>query len=146
MAPAVNADGTLRIDIVDGRTAKEQWPVGWKTDVPERDSLPKLFESLPVEIVDSPLSNTLDAIEKRLGVPMLLDYNVVAAKKIVPEEIKVSFPAKRSFYKRVLDRVLFQAGLQAEVRLDDADHPFIWLTSFSRRVNRDSEVADPCVE
>ena len=128
LAPAVNADGSLRVDIVDGRTAQQQWPVGWKTDAPIRKTLPKLFESLPTEIVDTPLENVISAIQQRLGVPILIDHHAISRKRIEPMKVKVSFPSKRTFYKRVLDRVLFQAGLQAEVRSDDADHPFIWLT------------------
>ena len=37
---------------------------------------------------------------------------------------KVNFPAKRSFYQRILDRVLYQAGLEAELRVDEAEQPF----------------------
>ncbi|MDG2381696.1 MAG: hypothetical protein P8N76_08475 [Pirellulaceae bacterium] len=127
-APAVSPDGTLRVDIIDGRTAKQRWPVGWKTETPTRQMLPKLFESLSTEIVDTPLKDVLAAIQQRLGVPILIDHESIARKRIEPMKVKVAFPAKRTFYKRILDRVLFQAGLQAEIRNDDADRPFIWLT------------------
>ena len=43
--------------------------------------------------------------------------------------LRVRFPAKRTFYKRVLDQVLFQARLEAELRVDDANRPFIWVTT-----------------
>jgi len=35
---------------------------------------------------------------------------------------------KRTFYSRILKQVLFQAKLKYEVRLDEAERPFLWVS------------------
>jgi hypothetical protein len=40
----------------------------------------------------------------------------------------VTLPRTKTYYKRVLDRVLAQARLGAQVRIDEAGTPFLWIT------------------
>jgi len=128
LAPSIDGSGSLTLNIVNARTAKEHWPVGWETNAADRDTIPKLFEKLPVEIVDTPLSDVLNVLQTRLKVPFLIDHRGLNAARISLSETKVKFPAKQTFYKRVLDRVLFQARLKMEIKLDEADRPIVWLT------------------
>lgn len=128
LAPSTDGSGSLTLNIINARTAKEQWPVGWETNAPDRDSIPKLFEKLPVEIVDTPLADVLNVLQTRLKVPFLIDHRSLNAARISLTETKVKFPAKQTFYKRVLDRVLFQARLKMEIKLDEADRPIVWVT------------------
>ena len=44
----------------------------------------------------------------------------------------VSFPLKRTFYKKALENVLFQARLRSELRVDEAGTPFLWISSTKR--------------
>ncbi len=132
IVPKRSADDSISLRIVPGRNASEAWPVGWDLDKPNREALPKLFDFLQVEIVATPLDEALLALQKRLDVPFLLDHNSMAARNINPSEKQVRFPSKRTFYKRVLDQLLFQARLEAQPRIDDAGEPFIWITTIGR--------------
>ena len=44
----------------------------------------------------------------------------------------VDLPPKKTFYKKILDLLLFQKKLVAEVRTDEAGSAFLWITSAKR--------------
>ncbi|MDP6447493.1 MAG: hypothetical protein QF805_27100, partial [Pirellulaceae bacterium] len=82
-----------------------------------------------VEITDVPLQKAIDAIQPRLKMPVLIDLNSAAALDIDPATFKVTVPPGRTYYKRILDKALFQAKMKVEIRMDEADRVFLWLTA-----------------
>ncbi len=121
-------DGTTRLVIRSAREVSEHWPVGWPATGAPHEHVPKLHEFLEVEIIETPLSESVAAIQGRLEIPVLYDQNGMARQRIDPDRKLVSFPAKRTFYSRILKNLLFQAKLKYEVRLDEADNPFLWIS------------------
>ncbi len=121
--------GQVRLKISRAANLPQAWPVGWPPEQPPRATLPRLFEFLPVEIAQTPLDQALAALQGRLEVPFLLDHAALKRRQIDLSQIPVDFPAKRSFYQRILDRLLYQAGLEAELRVDEAQQPFLWISS-----------------
>ena len=107
----------------------DMWPIGWPPDEKdESKTIPKLFEFLDVDINGAAAGTAIDALQQRLKVPILWDYNNMVRQKIdLKKPVKV--PAGKSYYRKILDRVLFQTGLKAEVRVDDAGSPLIWITT-----------------
>jgi hypothetical protein len=122
------ADGKLRLCIADSRRAKEHWPIGWEPKAPAGETVPELFKFLNVEITDFSLGQTLDAIGGRVKVPIVIDYNALARLEVDLATAKVEMPKTNTFYGKALDRILVQANLKYEVRADEADKPFIWIS------------------
>ena len=119
----------LRLRIADSRSAAEHWPVGWPSkDNPGR-TLPELFKFLNVEIADTSLGETLKAIGSRVKAPIVIDYNALARLDVDLAKKKVELPKTNTFYGKALDRILFQANLKYEVRVDEADKPFLWISA-----------------
>ena len=123
-------DGQVRLLIGAAGEISESWPIGW----PPQDSpfkiAPALFQYLVVEIADqTPLSDVTTEIQSRVKMPFLYDHNTIARDRLDPKRSPVSFPEKRTFYKKILDTVLFQARLQSELKVDDAGTPFLWISS-----------------
>lgn len=114
------------VTVASGQTV---WPVGWPITKPERDVLPMMFEMLNVELDDVDLAQVVTVIAERLKTPVLVDQQALVRQKIDMAAIKVSHPSKQTFYKKVLQIVLFKARLKHEVRVDDADKPLIWITT-----------------
>ena len=114
------------VTVAGGQTV---WPVGWPVTKPERDVLPTMFEMLNVELDDVDLAQVVTVIAERLKAPVLVDQQALVRQKIDMATIKVSHPSKQTFYKKVLQIVLFKARLKHEVRVDDADKPLIWITT-----------------
>ncbi len=132
MMPQKQADGTIKLWITDVRRASESWPVGWPSDKPPRDTAPKLLEFLKVEIKDTPLAEALATISARLDLPLLFDHNALARHKIDPAQVKVSLPLERMYYQGILDRLLNQAQLKSELRIDEAERPFLWISTLRK--------------
>ena len=81
-----------------------------------------------VEISGFTLEETLAAIGPRVKIPIYMDHAALAAHKIEPDKIQVRLARTRTIYKRVIDRVLAQAKLGSQVRIDEAGTPFLWIT------------------
>jgi len=130
--PRKRNDGTILLWIAEVGDEKEIWPIGWPIQDSPAAVAPKLFDSLQVEIQDTPLSQAIDAIQPRISLPFLFDYNAMARHRVDPETANINFPSRRASYKRILDNVMFQAGLSSELRMDEADQPFLWISTTKR--------------
>jgi hypothetical protein len=104
------------------------WPIGWRPDRLGGEIAPALFEPRNAEIEGYTLDETLAAIQSRVSIPFYLDRAALRAKKINPADIKVRLARTRRSYMRVLDRVLAQARLHCQIRVDEAGTPFLWIT------------------
>lgn len=128
-APEKNAGGKVQLVVGTTREVTEAWPVGWPVKDRPVDALPAIMNYLNIELKGTSLSEALPALAGKLKVPLLIDYNGLARKKIDLEETKVDLPKARMFYGKILDRILFPAHLKYEIRIDEADKPFLWITT-----------------
>jgi hypothetical protein len=46
--------------------------------------------------------------------------------------VKVSTKKARRTYASVVDEILYQAKLKAELRMDEAEKPFLWITTLKQ--------------
>jgi len=122
------AGSETRLRIADSRTAKESWPVGWRPKGNPRETLPDLFKFLTVQIDQAPVSEAIASVASRLKTPALIDRNSLARFE-ADLNTKVNFPSANTFYGNLLDRTLSQAKLKYELRVDEADKPFLWITT-----------------
>ena len=123
------AGGRVHLDVVRARPDLEIWPVGWESDKPRRDVVPALFEFHNVNVQNVSVTVALEAIGKRLKLPVLIDHNALARHGIEPAKLLVSHPASRTTYSMALRKLLFQARLKSEIRVDESDQPFLWITT-----------------
>ncbi len=107
----------------------DAWPVGWPPEKPLPQVVPAMYESFNANIENVPVSKVLEAVSQRLKIPYLFDHNALARHGIEPEAKKVNSPQSRVTYHQLLRRVLSQAGLKYEVRVDEAEKPFLWITT-----------------
>lgn len=121
----------LRLRIGTSGSAKEFWPVGWPPKGNPSETMPELFKYLKLEVVDTPLAEAVTAIAGRMKAPVLLDHNALARSQVDLNK-KVSHSAASVFYARGLDRLLFEARLKYELRVDEADKPFFWITTLKQ--------------
>ena len=115
-------------DMPDAAKGEDSWPIGTPSEKSPRELAPVLMEFLNVEIDGYTLAEAVDAMGPRIKLPIYWDHAALAAAHIDPTEVKVSVPKTRTYYKRVLDRVLAQAHLAGQLRIDEADTPFLYIT------------------
>lgn len=118
----------LRLRISDSQAVKENWPIGWPVKSNPGQTLPGLFKFLDVEVQKTPLAEALAAVAGRLKTPYLIDHNSVARRSIDLNQ-KVDLPKGQTYYNRALERLLIQAKLKYDLRIDEADKPFLWITA-----------------
>lgn len=130
VAPQRQGTETL-MRIGDVREVRESWPIGWPSSKGPGVTLPKLFKRLNVEIGEISVEKAVAAIQQRLEVPVLFDHNSLARKGIDIQREQVSLPPVNTYYKEILDRLLKQAKLKSEIRVDEAGRPFVWISTRS---------------
>ncbi len=126
---------SLELSLVDTRSAQAHWPVGWPSELSPAKTAPQLFERFNFELNRAPLSDALRAIEKKTGVPMLFDHNSFAREGIELAQVKVTFNKQKQTYFGTVDDLLSQARprLKLELRVDEAQHPFLWISTAKRQ-------------
>jgi hypothetical protein len=127
-APVRSGDD-VRLRIASSRALPEAWPIGWNSEKGLTATLPAMGKFLNVEIKDVVLSEALDSIQKRVDAPFLYDHNGLARQQIDPTKLRCSLPQGKTYYKAILDRILSPAHLKCEVRIDEADKPFVWIST-----------------
>lgn len=130
-APRREQGKKTEIVITDSRRVEEHWPIGWPMQSRPSQTLPKLYERIPVNIRNYTLKATLAAIQKSLEVPFLYDYNSMARTGADLEQIRVNLQADKLAYQLVLNRIVAQARprMQFDVRVDENGKPFLWFSS-----------------
>jgi hypothetical protein len=106
----------------------QYWPIGWESDKSPGELAPSLFQSRNAEIDGYSLEESLAAIGPLLKTPMFLDRAALKVSQIDPAKIQVKLAPTQTTYKRVIDRIISQAHLGSQVRVDEAGVPFLWIT------------------
>ena len=118
----------LALRVVLEGSVDDSWPIGWESKASPGETAPALMEFLNVEIEGYTLQEAVDAIAPRIKMPVFWDHAALAKDHIEPTKIQVHVPRTRTFYKRILDRVLIQGRLAGELRVDEAGTAFFWIT------------------
>ncbi len=131
LVPRANARGGVSFEIVSARGAKQLWPVGFSAEDKRQKVLPALFEVIEVQIEKgTSLTDAIDAVVKRLEVPLLVDQNAAAAEGVDMKTATAFLPAAKLSYSVILRKLLGQNKLKYELRTDEGGHPFLWVTSY----------------
>jgi hypothetical protein len=119
----------IELIITSSKGAKEIWPVGWASETAPAKLLPETIKAINVDIEeDTELTTMLKILADKVNAPMVFDHNNNARKGIDLASAKVSLPPERLTYSNVLRKVLYQANLKYEIRVDEADKPFLWIS------------------
>ncbi len=125
-------DDRMVLLIRDFRQAEESWPIGWPLEGKPKDVAPKLYDFVPIEIADVLLADALAALQQRTEIPVLFDHNGLVRQRIDPSAVTVSIPATKTYYNRIFQRILFQAKLRNELRVDERGQPFLWISPLKK--------------
>jgi hypothetical protein len=106
----------------------QYWPIGWELDLAPGAIAPSLMESLNAEVAGYTMDEAIDAVRPRVKAPILFDRAALKAHNIDPSKIQVKLARTRTSYKRLIDRVVSQARLGSDIRVDEAGTAFVWIT------------------
>ncbi len=121
----------LTMRVIDSRSSQENWPIGWPIQRVPVQVVPRLFDTLPMEIRGFPMKTALDAIQKRAEIPFYYDQNSMAREGIELDKVKVNLSSKKISLMAATSKLLRQSKPQLweEVRVDENGTPFLWITT-----------------
>ncbi|PQO27140.1 hypothetical protein [Blastopirellula marina] len=131
MVPKREVGGAIHLHVLPISGQEDAWPIGHPPQGNLAQVCPVLFQFIEVEINRKPLEDVLAAILPRLKTPLFRDHYKIA-KDDLNLNVEVRFPKDKTFYKKILDHVLYQAMLTLELKVDEAGTPFLWVTSAKR--------------
>lgn len=122
---------TVALKIERATREPDHWPAGWKPDEIASVIAPSMHRFTTIEISGFTLQQALDGgLAPHMGMPLVFDAKVLADRQIDPTKIQVKFPRRKTYVRRAVDNILSQARLAGEVRVDEANKPFYWITQF----------------
>lgn len=124
-----NGKGAAVFLITASGTPREHWPIGQPVPEGAKNVLPELFEFFSAELDDVPLDRVIVSVAGRLHAPVLWDWRAMRVAEVDPAAVRVSFAPRKTAYIMLLREVLRRAELRYELRTDDADKPFLWITT-----------------
>lgn len=128
LVPTKPAGSPVNISVVNAINQQAVWPIGYEPERSPRETAPGLFEFLNVEVDGFTLTEAIDAIAPRLdGLPIVWDRLALRRDAIDPSSTPVKLARTRTYYKRLLDRLVIQARLHATLRVDEAGAPFLLI-------------------
>ncbi|NIL98104.1 MAG: hypothetical protein GTO53_09900 [Planctomycetales bacterium] len=123
-------EGRLSYAVRDSRDSEEHWPVGWPSSKAPGRLIPGLLQREQTQAIKVSLASAVQELAARIGVPVLWDHNSLARRRIEPQRRLVLIRLKKTHTAALLKEILRQVHMQYEVRLDESDQPFLWLTTF----------------
>jgi len=132
LVPKRELGGAIHLHVLEIDAAKNSWPIGWESPELPNQLSPVMFQFIEVEIKKTPLEEVLSAIGGRVKTPMYRDHYKIEKHKIDIASVQVRYPKGRTFYKKILDTVLYQGLLTLDLKVDEAGNPFPWITSAKR--------------
>lgn len=132
LVPRRTSQGDVEGAMVTSQPGLESWPIGWEPKKTTKSLVPAYYETFNANVENVPVTTVLSAVAKRLKVPFLLDHYALARQGIEPQKALVNAPQSQTTYNQLLRKVLSQAKLKGELRVDEAGKPFFWVTTLRK--------------
>ena len=122
--------------IIDSRSSKENWPIGWPIEKIPFKVVPQMFNKYPIEIRGFSMKAAIDAVQKLSQMPFYFDHNSLAREGVEIDKVKVKLSSKDLSSKKIslmaaTTKLLRQSKPQLweEVRIDENGAPFLWIST-----------------
>lgn len=136
--PSRTPSTSLELVIAPLNKISSPWPIGWDLKESRQKTAPRYFQLIPVELNEVPLRDVLMAASKTSGIPMIMDEYAIRKQQIDPDQIKVTFPKRRTTWGILIGKSIGKHRLTRKLVIDEQGKPFIWITVFSPRAIPDT--------
>jgi len=129
VVPSRPQGGEIQIQLMPADEASEHWPIGWPVEGEARKVAPGLFDRIDVDIQRFKLTDALNAISGRVGVPIVIDQNSLARKMVDPATTIVTLVQPKLTYYSIVIKLCSQTrpALSLQLRTDENGKPFFWV-------------------
>ncbi len=136
VAPRRLPDESIVLAIEPDHEERQAWPIGWNPDqlgLPRMGLAKEMFAARSIHIDKQILSELLPHIEEETGMKIFLDPLSLESLKVNPERLVINYPHRRTSWSLCLRTILGQVKLTQEVRVDENEKPFLWVSRFVPR-------------
>lgn len=128
--PKKSPNGRVTLIVETSGKAKEYWPVGWPARGLPIQRAPKIFEVYSPAPAIKTIEKAMFDISESSGVPILMDHNTLLPSGFDSTERKSIFKGKKTDYRSAVGLWWKKNKRKPiiEIRLDEAEHPFLWIS------------------
>jgi hypothetical protein len=127
--PRPSGGGAVSLLILTRAESKRPWPVGLPPEEFPGNLAPRLMTSVRYQTKDTPLGDVIAMLAGELQMDILLDTQTMVQKEIDPGKLRSTIEIPASTVHSAMRKTLAPLGLKHELRIDEANRPFLWITS-----------------
>ncbi|WP_339746530.1 hypothetical protein [uncultured Rubinisphaera sp.] len=134
-------DESILLSIEDAEEVDKAWPIGWDPDsigLTRLSLAKKLFVAVPVEVDQMSMTQMLQELEKQTEIPVFVDGMALKSMNLDFDKMTVTYPRKRTSWSLCLRTLVSKIQLTQELRVDENDQAFLWITRFQPKMKPNS--------
>jgi hypothetical protein len=126
--PRHGPSGSVTMLIIQRGESRRPWPVGLEADQFPGNIAPNLMENARFQTTDTPLEEVLAAFRRALHMEVLLDRAGLIEREMNPDALRSTIQIPSGTYHSAIKKTLAPMGLKYELRIDEANRAFLWVT------------------
>lgn len=131
--PSRTPSTSLELAVTPVGATRSPWPIGWDLKLSRKDTAPRYFQLIPVELNNVPLRDVLLAASNASGIPIIADEYEIKKKNVDLDEITVTIPKKQTTWGILIGKAIGRKALTRKLMIDERGQPFVWITVFKPR-------------
>ncbi len=132
-------DESIELTIEPFDEIDKAWPIGWdpaSLGLKRLSLARKMYSSQVIEIQDLPISQLIPKVRSETELDLYLDPQAITSAGLDLDKLIVNYPRKRTSWSLCLRTVLAQVKLIQQLRVDENNRPFIWVTKFAPKAKK----------
>ncbi len=137
-APKRLPDESVILQVETAEEIDRAWPIGWDPDSLGLSRLQlarDFFLPATIEIDKMTMTQMLDECRKTTKLPVLVDGLALDSLNYDFNRIVVDYPRRRTSWSLALRTLVGKLQLTQELRVDENNKPFVWITRFQNEKN-----------
>ena len=126
--PRQTADRGVSLMVLNSAESKRPWPVGLAPEQMPGIIAPRLMNSVRYQTKDTPFRDVIAMLVGEVQMDILIDTQALAQKNIDPAKLRSTVEIPPSTVQSAMRKTLAPLGLKHEMRIDEGDRPFLWVT------------------
>ncbi|GEM_PF-4073612 len=127
--PRADAAGAVSLAVMPIADSRRPWPVGLVPQQFPGNVAPQLLQPVRYRTDNTPLDQLLGVVEGAIKIDVVLDRRALALRDIDAAALRSTVEIPGGTLTSALRRTFAPLGLKHELRIDEADQPFLWITA-----------------
>ncbi len=126
--PRSAAGTSVTMLVLPREESKRPWPVGLPPEQFPGNLAPQLMANARYQTNNLPLDDVLAVFRRELKMDVLLDRAGLIEHEVNPDKLRCTVQITGGTFQSAIKKTLAVVGLKHELRLDESNRPFLWVT------------------